>query len=107
MEVQKLTRSISAKIYEEYSIALTVGIYARNDRYEDIRSTLESIVEEYPEVLEIHGFIVYDDMNLSTFDMIVDFDADREAIKKEVLQKVKDKHPQFEYMIIDDYDVSD
>ena len=107
VEIQKLTRSISAKIYEEYSIALTVGIYARNYKYEDIRSTLENIVEEYPEVLEIHGFIVYEDMNLATFDMIVDFDADREAVKKEVLEKVKSKHPQFEYMIVDDYDVSD
>ncbi len=107
VDVQKLTRSISAKIYEEYSIALTVGIYARNDKYEDIRSTLESIVDEYPEVLEIHGFIVYEDMNLATFDMIVDFDAEREEVKKEVLEIVKSKHPQFEYMIVDDYDVSD
>ena len=107
VEIQKITRSISAKIYEEFSIALTVGIYARNDKYEDIRSTLEDIVKEYPEVLEIHGFIVYEDMNLATFDMIVDFDADREAVKSKVLEKVKSKHPQFDYMIVDDYDVSD
>ncbi|MBR1610399.1 MAG: cation transporter, partial [Methanobrevibacter sp.] len=107
VEIQKITRSISAKIYEEFSIALTVGIYARNDKYEDIRSTLEDIVKEYPEVLEIHGFIVYEDMNLATFDMIVDFDADREAVKSKILEKVKSKHPQFDYMIVDDYDVSD
>ena len=107
LEIHNLTRSITVKIYEEYSIALTVGIYARNDKYDDIRSTLDKIVEEYPEIIEIHGFIVYDDMNLATFDMIVDFDADRDAIKKEVYDKVKKQHPQFDYVIVDDYDVSD
>ena len=46
-------------------------------------------------------------MNLATFDLIVDFDSDREKIKSEVLDKIKSKHPQFDYIIIDDYDISD
>ena len=107
VEIQKLTRNITTKIYEKYSIILTVGIYARNDKYQEIRSTLDEIDEEYDEILEIHGFIVYEDMNLATFDMIVDFEADREKVKSEVLDKVKTKHPEFDYVIIDDYDVSD
>ena len=107
VEIQKIGRAISAKIYEEYSIALTVGFYARNDKYEDIRSTLDEFVRYYDEIIEIHGFIVYEDMNLATFDMIVDFEADREKVKAEVLDKIKNKHPQFDYVIIDDYDVSD
>lgn len=39
--------------------------------------------------------------------MIVDFDADREKVKGEVLEKITSKYPEFNYMIIDDYDISD
>ena len=107
LEIQNLSRQITLKIYNEFSIALTVGIYARNDRYSNIRSDLENIASQYKEILEIHGFIVYEDQNLITFDMIVDFDADRAKVKEEVLSKIQAKHPQFNYMIIDDYDISD
>lgn len=107
LEIHNLSRTISTKIFEEFSIILTVGIYARNDKYQDIRSDLDNIVEEYEEIIEIHGFIVYEDLNLATFDLIVDFDSDREKIKSEVLDKIKSKHPQFDYIIIDDYDISD
>ena len=58
-------------------------------------------------MIEVHGFIVYEDKKLITFDIIVDFDADREKVKKEVLSKIKAKYPEFEYILIDDYDVSD
>lgn len=107
LEIHALTRQISVKIYEEFSIILTVGIYARNDKYSYIRDELYNIASEYEEILEIHGFIVYEDKNLITFDIIVDFDADREMVKKEVLSKIKAKYPEFEYILIDDYDVSD
>ena len=86
---------------------MTVGIYARNDKYEEVRKDLDNIINEYEEVLEIHGFIVLEEMNLVMFDIIVDFDADRNRIKKEILEKIKAKHPQFEYTMIDDYDISD
>lgn len=107
VDIQKLTRTITAKIYQEFSIALTVGIYAHNDGHKDIRDDLYEIVGRYDEILEVHGFIVYEEDNLITFDMIVDFDADREAIKAKVTEEIKSKHPQFNYLIIDDFDVSD
>lgn len=107
LEIHNLTRMIAQKIYSEFSIILTVGIYARNDKYAEIRDELERIASEYEEVLEIHGFIVFEEQNLITFDVIVDFDADREKVKEEISSKIKAKYPDFNYMIIDDYDVSD
>lgn len=107
LDIHKLTRTIQNKIYSEFSIGLTVGIYARNDKYEEVRKDLDNIINEYEEVLEIHGFIVLEEMNLVMFDIIVDFDADRNRIKNEILEKIKAKHPQFEYTMIDDYDISD
>lgn len=107
LDIQKLSRHISAKIFKEFSIILTVGIYAHNDIHKDIRDDLYNIASQYPEILEIHGFIVYEDENLITFDIIVDFDADRESVKEKILSEIKTKHPEFNYLMIDDYDVSD
>ena len=106
-EIHTLTRNLAYKIYEEFSIILTFGIYARNDEYKEIRHDLYEIASEYEEVLEVHGFIVDDDSKIATFDLIVDFDADRENVKKEILEKIKAKHPEMDYYIIDDYDISD
>ena len=107
LDIHNLTREIQLKIYSEFSIGLTVGIYAKNDKYTDIRDDLYEIANEYEEVLEIHGFIVDETKKLVMFDIIVDFDADRQNIKNEILNKIKAKHSQFNYFIIDDYDVSD
>lgn len=106
-EIHKLSREIAFKIYKEFSIALTVGIYARNDKYDHIRKDLDEIVSQYEEVLQIHGFYVYEDEKLVSFDIIVDFDADRKRVKDEILEKIRQMHPEFNYIIIDDYDVSD
>lgn len=106
-EIHALTRAITTKIFEEFSIILTVGIYARNDKYKSIRDDLEEIASGYEEVIEVHGFFVYEAKKLATFDIIVDFDGDRDKVKSEILSEIRQRHPEFDYIIIDDYDVSD
>ena len=66
-----------------------------------------SRVVSYNSVLQIHGFYVYEAQKLVSFDIIVDFDADREKVKEEIISKLKEKYPEFNYLIIDDYDISD
>ena len=107
LEIHNLSREIALKIFGEFSIILTVGIYARNDKHSEIRSELERIASEYEEVIEVHGFIVYEDKKLITFDIIVDFDADREKVKGEIQSRIKEKYPEYNYILIDDYDISD
>ena len=108
VEIQRLTRKISAEIFRKYNVLLNgIGIYAKNNKFSNIRSDLYDIASKYPAIKEIHAFIVYEDENLITFDMIVDFSADREELKEKVLSEIKSRHPQFDYYIIDDYDVSD
>lgn len=108
VEIQRLTRQISAKILKKHNVLLNgVGIYAKNDKFNNIRNDLYEITSKYHEIKEIHAFMVYEDEGLITWDMIVDFSADREEIKQKVLNEINSKHPQFNYMIIDDYDVSD
>lgn len=108
VDIQRLSRKITEAIAKKHGVFLTgIGIYAKNDKYGYIRSDLNSIIEKYPEIKEVHAFIVYEDDNLITFDMIVDFGAEREDIKKKVLSEIKSMHPEFDYYIIDDYDFSD
>ena len=107
LEIHNLTRLISMKIFNEFSIILTVGIYARNDDFKDIRNDLYEITSKYDEVIEIHGFLAYPEEKLITFDIIVDFDADREEVKDKILDEIKSLHPDFTYCMIDDYDLSD
>lgn len=88
VDIQRLTTKLQYKIYKEFTIPLVaVGVYAKNDKYKDIRNDLESIVSKYEEIIEIHGFIVYEEDNIVSFDLIVDFDADRNMIKQKVLMK--------------------
>ncbi len=108
VDIQKLTRKIAFQTYDKFNVTLTgIGIYARNEQHGEIRADIESIVAKYPDIKQIHAFTVYEEDKLITIDMIVDFSADREEIKKKVLGEIKSKHPDFNFLIIDDYDYSD
>lgn len=51
--------------------------------------------------------MVEEDKKLINFDIIVDFEADRNKVKEKIYNEIKAEHPEFEYFIIDDYDISD
>ena len=107
-EIHILTRNIAYKIYEEFGIAVTIGIYAANDEGEfgQIKAELENIVKDYKEILQIHGFYV-DNENVF-FDLIIDFDADdKNKIQQEIASKMKEKFPEYNYNIILDPDITD
>ena len=73
-EIHKLTRQILYRVYEEFGIVLTVGIYASNvDTPEsmEIKEDLLKIIGKYPEILQMHGFYIDEDINLITFDIIL------------------------------------
>ena len=107
LQIHRLTRDIAMKIFNEFTIILTVGVYSFHEKYPDLRNDLNAIESEYDEILDIHGLLVYEDLNRVSFDIIVDFDYDRNEIKEKVYKEIKSKHPQYEFYIIDDYDVSD
>ena len=105
--IHKLTREIRFKVYREFSIILTIGIYAKNAKFSEIYNNILDITKKYEEVLQVHGFYVDEEKQLVSFDMIVDFDANRDDVKEKILNEIKIKYPQFNYFILDDYDVSD
>ena len=109
-ELHKLTREITYQVYLEFGIVLTVGIYAANDNgeYGDIKKDLVVIVNNYMEILQIHGFYVDEETNTISFDLIIDFKADNpQEIQNKVLKEIKEKYPNYNYNVILDTDVSD
>ena len=55
----------------------------------------------------MHGFYMDDDLNLITFDLIIDFDANRAEVKEKVLKEIQDKYPNYQFDAILDADYSD
>ena len=109
-EIHILTRDIAYQIYNELGIMLTIGIYAANDEGEfaPIKAEIDKIVDEYKEVLQIHGFYVDKEKSNVFFDLIIDFDAkDKEKIRQEIIEKMKEKFPEYSYNIIIDPDITD
>lgn len=109
-EIHILTREIAYTVYEEFGIALTIGIYAANDKGEfgQIKNELERIIAEYKEILQVHGFYVDKKKNNVFFDLIIDFAAkDKHKIEQEITQKMKEKYPEYNYNIILDPDITD
>ena len=108
-EIHILTREIEYEIYKQFSIVLTIGIYAANDKGEfgEIKKEVNTIIKKYSEVLQIHGFYVDKAKNIF-FDLIIDFKAeDKEKIKSEIEAKVKEKYPEYKCNIIIDLDITD
>lgn len=110
-QIHALTRKIQTKIFSELGIILTVGIYASNnseEKYVQIKNELLKITKTYKEILQMHGFYVDEEQKMVSFDIIVDFDEkDKEKIKEGVIKQIKEKYPEYDYIVILDSDYSD
>ena len=109
-EIHRLTRRIEFRIFEKYGIIMTIGIYAANEdgEFKEIRESVEQILSEYENVIQMHGFYVDDEYKIISFDLIFDFE-EKEPEKKvlEIKKKLKKKYPKFETSIILDTDISE
>ena len=105
-QIHELTRRISEDVYREFRIIITFRDYAANphDRYKPMRRTLHEIVEDYPDVLQVHGFYVDEQRKLVTFDLVLEFRADNEAVRTGVIDRMKSAYPAYEYNVVIDAD---
>lgn len=108
-EIHKLTRQITADVYMKFGIVLTIGIYASSDEEHtaEMKSYLESIAAEYPEILQIHGFYADEEQKTVTFDLVTDFKADAQTICDKVVEKMKQKYGDHTFYAVLDSDYSD
>lgn len=109
-EIQKLTRHISQKIYQEHRIILTVGIYASNvsdPLSRTIRHQIDEILKDRPQILQVHGFYVEPEAKLAAFDLVLSFGADGNAIRQEIQKQLQKEFPGYSFDIVLDGDFSD
>ena len=94
-DIHILTRTIETKIYKEYGIILTLGVYASNTSSKDslkIKNTIETIIKSYDSILQMHGFYIDDLNKIVMFDLIIDFEEKEiDRIKTEIINKLKEK----------------
>ena len=109
-ELHALTRRITADVYKDYGVILTVGIYASNTQGQEeteLRRFVEDTAAAYPQILELHGFYADPESGHVSFDLIIDFTADAREICGEIREKLAARYPDRIFDIVLDSDISD
>ncbi|THG37911.1 cation transporter [Adlercreutzia caecimuris] len=108
-EIHALTRKISEGLAEKFRIMATVGVYAANTTgaFAPMRADLEALAKKDPKILQVHGFYVDDQTKTVYFDMMIDFHADDDAIRTQVVEAMKKKYPAYTYNVVVDTDYED
>ena len=109
-EIHPLTRKISEEIYMQFGVILTVGIYASNSQHpeaREMRQFIYSLVKEYKDIVEIHGFYIDIEKKTASFDIIVDFKSDAFKIQEELKEKISARYPDYSLYIVLDTDFTD
>lgn len=110
-QIDVLTRKITAAIYADFGVYLTIGIYATNtDSAEasEIKKTLVDLVKQNKTIIGLHGFYYNDADRMVSFDLIFDFD---EKHPFDIVEKIKaalsEKYSSINFVINIDRDYSD
>lgn len=110
-DIHMLTRKISEEVYTKFNVILTVGIYATNTsnpEIKEIRKDLYNFVKEENNIKQVHGFYVDEENKLITFDLLIDFEEKNpNELSNKIIDKLKEKHPDYSYYAIIDNDYSD
>lgn len=105
-QIAMLTREISEGLQRKYGLIASVGISAENttDRFAPMQDRLESIAEGKPEILGTHGFYVDEENKTCCFDLVVDFQADEEAVGRSVAEAMEADFPDYRFDVRTDAD---
>lgn len=110
-EIDALSRVIQAQIYAEHSVILAaLGVYAvntSNDEISRLRSDIRHIVMAHDGALQMHGFFLDEKTSVISFDVIIDFAVDRQAVYADIVKEVSEKFPKYTFNVALDTDFSD
>lgn len=108
-EIHALTREITFAVYKKFGIVITIGVYAANHtKYQKIQESIAEFDEAHSEIKQIHGFFVDKAKKEVYFDVVVDFTAENpSALLREFRRTLKKSHPDYDFNIILDADLSD
>lgn len=110
-EVDKLTRRVERKVYDETGIALVgIGVYGYNTgdgEAAKIRDRVREMVMAHEWVLQFHGFHIDVDQKKMRFDAVMSFDINAKEGLETLYKEMQDAYPEYEVLIVPDVDVSD
>ena len=110
-EVDRLTRRIESKIYQQTGVILTgVGVYShntKNDEAAEIRNRVQELVLSHEWALQLHGFYVDIEQKKMRFDVVMSFNVDSHDCVKLLCEEIKTIYPGYSVFIAPDVDVSD
>ena len=106
-EIHRLTQQIASKVYDEFGIALTIGIYASNETdpiSQKIKSRIKELIKDNPNIIQLHGFYLDKLYKKITFDLVFNFKEDnREKIVNELVGKLENEFDYQFFINIDTY----
>ncbi len=109
--IHALTKQISSEAYLQKNVLLTVGIYASNGTDEEsaeIKKTLEAVIKEDKNIIQMHGFYVDKEKKLITFDLIFSFEEKDPASRSaEIQRQMEENYPDYRFFIVIDRDFSE
>lgn len=110
-EIDALSRVVQAQVYSEHSVILAaLGVYAVNtgsDEISRLRSDIRHMVMQHDGALQMHGFFIDQKTSTVSFDVIIDFAVDRQAVYQDIVKEVSEKYPQYRFSVALDTDFSD
>ncbi len=107
-DVHHLTSAITRQVFREFGVILTIGIYAEHTetpKHKNIREYLERYISRCPEILQMHGFYVDEDLRLIVFDLVIEHELrDKMQVKRKVERAMRHKFPAYKCCITLDID---
>lgn len=109
-EIHPLTKKIAVHLYNQFGIAMTVGVYAENTpslKVSEIRKALDQVISLYTHVVQVHAFFVQEDKKVIYYDIIFDFDEeDPHGTLEKIKDDMKQRYPDYTQFAIVDTDFS-
>ncbi len=110
-ELYELERAIGEEVLKKHGVIMTgISVYPCNTSDQtiaDAEKIVKDITSSYPDILETHGFYMDEPDKRISFDIIVDYAADRAVIYDEVCERVKAAYPDYNIAVTLDSDISD
>ena len=107
-EIQEIERAITYLMYTKYNTIMTTGIYAENTSSEIAKKIKEDaikIIQQYPNITQLHGFYIDETRNLINFDLVISFDEkDTDGLVKKVTDELNNKYEDYTFFVNVDRD---
>jgi cation diffusion facilitator family transporter len=111
-KIDTLTRKITATVFEKHQVLLhAIGVYSTNTKDPKIvkvKSTVEQIIKNHSNILQMHGFYVDQDTDTVRFDIVVAFsEKSRDELYEKVKSELSEALPKYTFDITMDTDFSE